>query len=94
MSHYALIDECAWLWSTTPKMEPDHRWERRAKRLEEAKKEKEEHDEEEAHEGEEKEEKPEENPPPQATGEDNVKASGEKEESAEGSDKVVPFLID
>jgi len=70
-------------------MEPDHRWERRAKRLEEARKAKE-HEEEEQHEEETKEEEqPEESaPPPQATGEDNVEASKAKEESAESTDKV------
>jgi hypothetical protein len=67
-------------------MEEDHRWERRAKRLEAAKhhKEEEEHEEEEPKE----EESAEEHPPPQATGEDNVKASKAKEESAKSEEGV------
>lgn len=81
----ALVDECAWLWSTTPKMEEDHRWERRAKRLEAEKHSK--------HEEEPKEEEtPEEHPPAQATGEDNVEASKAKEDSAESQDKVTRSL--
>ena len=79
----AFVDECAWLWSTTPKMEEDHRWERRAKRLEAQKHAKHEEESEE-------EEAPEEHPPAQATGEDNIKASKAKEESAESQDKVTP----
>ena len=38
-----IVTQCFWLWSTTPKMEEDHRWERRAARVAAKKKEEEEH---------------------------------------------------